>query len=172
MNQRARFDRLVRPVLDQLYRFALRLTGDGPAAEDLLQASLLRGATAVGQLQHDGAFRVWQSKVIFTTHANRASKRPDHWVPEAEADSNVLAFERPDPEGLAARQQVARRIADALARLPEVQRDAVWLVDGEGFTFAEAAEILGIPPGTASTRVVRGRMALRVSLSDLVKEAR
>ena len=55
-------------------------------------------------------------------------------------------------------------------QLPPKQRQAVWLVDGQGFTFSETAEILGIRPGTIASRVARGRAALRQDLVDLARE--
>jgi RNA polymerase sigma-70 factor (ECF subfamily) len=51
-------------------------------------------------------------------------------------------------------------IAQAMARLPEEQRIAVALVLVDGLSYADAAEVLEIPPGTLNSRLVRGRMAL------------
>ena len=48
----------------------------------------------------------------------------------------------------------------ALDALPEVFREAVWLRDVEEFTYAEIAEMLGIPIGTVMSRISRGRRLL------------
>ena len=72
-------------------------------------------------------------------------------------DDDSSGADAPDaadgPEAAVSRRQLGRRIASALDGLPPDQREAVWLVDGQGFKFAEAARILGVPPGTVASRV-------------------
>ena len=175
MSDRERFERLVRPVLGSLYRFACRLTRDPVAAEDLLQQALLRGLGHLGQLEADGAFRVWQSRVLYTTFLNARDRREDMRVGEEEIDGAahrraVIPFERTGPEHELGRRELGERIGDALDRLPADQREAVWLVDGQGFKFAEAAGVLGVPPGTVASRVARARIALRMDLAAVAVE--
>jgi RNA polymerase sigma-70 factor, ECF subfamily len=170
MSDRERFERLVRPVLGDLYRFACRLTRDPVTAEDLLQQALLRGLGHLGQLEADGAFRVWQSRVLYTTFLNARDRRDEMRVDEAQIDRAVIAFERTGPEHELGRRELGARIGDALDRLPADQREAVWLVDGQGFKFAEAAGVLGVPPGTVASRVARARVALRVDLAAVAAE--
>jgi RNA polymerase sigma-70 factor (ECF subfamily) len=168
----ARFDRLVRPVLTDLYAFARRLTGDPVAAEDLLQQALLRGFDHLPQLTDDGAFRVWQSRVIYTTFLNGRARRTD--VPQEAATSGddvIPLHGRADrPDRALEQRRVGDAVSDALAGLPKDQREAVWLVDGQGFAFGEAAGVLGVPPGTVASRVARGRLALRVALSTVAAD--
>jgi RNA polymerase sigma-70 factor (ECF subfamily) len=59
----------------------------------------------------------------------------------------------------------AQAAARALARLPEEQRLAVSLVLVEGLSYKEAADVLEIPMGTLTSRLVRGRMAIVAELS-------
>ena len=168
-----RFDRLVRPLLAGLYRFACRLTRDPVEAEDLLQQSLLRGLDRLPQLQDDGAFEVWQSRVLYTTFLNRREKRTDMPHESATAGDNVVPLHGSPgggPERELQRRRVSDRVNDALSALPVEQREAVWLVDGQGFAFGEAAEVLGIAPGTVASRVARGRVALRSSLAAVAAE--
>lgn len=167
-----RFATLLRPVLPELYRFACRLTRDPVSAEDLLQQALMRGVDHLSELKDDRAFKVWQSRVLYTTFLNHRSRRDRMWLPD---DGTVVPFERPGPSGqgpeqLASRRQLGSRIADALDRLPAEQREAVWLVDGQGFKFGEAADVLGVPPGTVASRVARGRLALRVDLAEVAAD--
>jgi RNA polymerase sigma-70 factor, ECF subfamily len=170
MGQRERFERLVRPVLGNLYRFARRLTRDPVTAEDLLQHALLRGLDRLPQLHDDRAFLVWQSRVLYTTFLNARDRRQDMQVGEDELDHTVIPFERSGPEHDAMRKQLGARIGDALERLPADQREAVWLVDGQGFKFAEAAEVLGVPPGTVASRVARARVTLRADLAAVAAD--
>lgn len=61
---------------------------------------------------------------------------------------------------------VLRDVDRALARLPDEQREAVLLVMVEGYSYKEAAEIIGCPVGTLNSRLVRGRDALLTLLGD------
>jgi RNA polymerase sigma-70 factor (ECF subfamily) len=57
-------------------------------------------------------------------------------------------------------------VQDALGRLPDEQRIAVGLVLVEGLSYKEAAEIMGVPLGTLTSRLARGREALQALLTD------
>ncbi len=152
------FHDLVRPELPRLHGLALRLSRDPEGAEDLLQSALEQGLRRFGQLRDPGAFRVWMSRIVVRTWQNgRARKRPDQ----------VALHEVPVHDDTVARREAGGRIHQALAELPEAQRIAVWMIDGLGYRFGEAAEILAISPGTVASRVARGRSALRVTLGDL-----
>ncbi len=163
-----RFEALVRPVLGDLYRFALRLARDAVHAEDLLQSSLLKGLGRLQDLRDDRAFRTWQSRIIYTTWLDAKKRREE--VPMTPDRVTQHRASGPGPEHQLLGQQLGAQIAEALDRLPENQRQAVWLVDGQGHTFAETAEILGIAPGTAASRVARARRALREWLAPVATE--
>ena len=79
------------------------------------------------------------------------------------------AHEAPEEEGLTVgedpRQSIdaaidLRRVMAAMARLPDEQREIVALILVEGFGYKEVSEMLGLPIGTVSSRLVRGRTAL------------
>lgn len=163
-----RFEALVRPTLGDLYRFALRLTRDPVRAEDLLQTSLIKALGRMEDLREERAFKTWMSRILYRTWLDARSKRREEpMIPE------VVAQHRSGgrgPEGKLADQQLGGQIVAALDRLPEGQREAVWLVDGQGHSFAETAEILGIAPGTAASRVARARRALRQWLAPVALE--
>ena len=165
--RRWRYDGLVTPILNDLYRFALRLERDAVRADDLLQQGLLVGLKNFDQLADDRAFRVWINRIVYRSFLNNRKKR----VEEPMGD-NVVQLARPnsDPDSRLARRQLGSDLADALDKLPEDQREAVWLIDGQGFKYAEAATILDCAPGTVASRVARGRIQLRRDLRHVARE--
>ena len=163
-----RFNGLVTPILSDLYRFARRLERDAIRADDLLQQGLLVGLKNFDQLANEGAFKVWISRILYRSFLNNRKKR----VEESMNGTNIVALAPPtsDPDRRLARRQLSRDLADALDRLPIDQRDAIWLIDGQGFKYAEAASILNCAPGTVASRVARGRMQLRRDLRNVARE--
>ena len=75
----------------------------------------------------------------------------------------VAEVRRPDPSGPRPVDDPQPR-AIAMATLPEEQRIVITLVQIEGFTYREAAEILGIPEGTVTSRLVRARAAIEAQV--------
>ena len=85
-------------------------------------------------------------------------------VEEAADSSGAAALET--PEEILLRATLREDLQAALDALPEAFRDAVWLRDVEEFTYAEIAEMLGIPIGTVMSRISRGRRLLFERLSS------
>jgi len=161
----ATFETLVTPHLTDLRRFALHLERDPVRGDDLLQHALERGLKRLHQLRDPGAFKGWMSRIVYTTWLDSRRKKR-----EAPIEQEVLEQRRVtiySPEHAVADRRLGGHIQAALDRLPAAQREAVWLVDGLGFKFGEAAEVMGVPPGTVASRVARARVALREDLSEV-----
>lgn len=170
---RRRFEALLLPVREGLYRFALQLTGDAVSADDLLQQTSVAALTHFHQLDAEPAFRAWMSRIMYRTHLNhRKSAASLHDARSEPLDDRVASTPSPaeGPERRADRRRIADRIAEALQGLRPDQARAIWLVDGQGFSFREAAEILELPRGTVATLVARGRRALAPRLADVALE--
>ena len=60
----------------------------------------------------------------------------------------------------------AQAVRDAILALPDDQRLAVALVLIDGLSYAEAAEVMGVPAGTLTSRLVRGRQTLIQTLAE------
>jgi RNA polymerase sigma-70 factor (ECF subfamily) len=164
MTPRQRFRTLVAPHVGALYGFAFRLERDPVRAEDLVQETLVTALEKLGQLRDEAAASVWLARILYRRFLDRAARRREDATDPALLSNIVqLPLERqPDAETVA--RELGRALTRALARLPEAQRSAIWLVDGQGFRYGEAAEVLGVPPGTVASRVARARLALRVDL--------
>lgn len=171
-SEHTRFNALVSEVFEDLYRFAVRLERDPVAAEDLLQQAMITAFSRMDQLRDEGAFRVWQSRILLRTHQNRRRKRTEQAMsPETleHVQDNVVELPA-NPYRDLERARLADRLADAIDELPDGQRAAILLVDVEGFAMGEAAEVLEVPWGTVASRIARGRRALRVSLENVARE--
>ena len=144
------FEELALPALDDLYRVACRLEGDPARAGDLFQEALLVAFRKFSQLGRASSFRAWAVTILRRTYFN-LHRRAEPIVSMADAganDSDQKTFAVPEPapdERLLARR-LARELSAALDGLAPEQRLAVFLIDVQGFSYAEAAEALGAPP--------------------------
>lgn len=151
--------------LDGLYRFALLLTGDSHAAQDVVQETAVRALAAAGGFRGDASARTWLHRIAHNVVIDSA-RRSGRVVPTAE----VEALWRDDDYTVDTAEVVARatdraELEDALIRLPETQRTAVVLHDVEGWTVPEIATATGVSLPAAKQRLRRGRMALVTALA-------
>lgn len=158
------FATLVRRHRDRLWAVALRTTGDPEEAADALQDALLKAHRSAATFRGDAQVTTWLHRIVVNAcldRLRRAKARPT--VPLPEHDS-AHPIEPSDPLG---RRELAWEINRALRTLPDDQRAAVVLVDVEGYSVDETAELLGIPTGTVKSRCSRGRAKLVPLLTHL-----
>ena len=152
------FDSGLTQCLPRLRRFAHALSRDSSDADDLTQMTLERALASRGQWQAGTRLDSWLYRIMrnlwIDTARSRARKARVEAPPEAAETIGVDA--RP---GVEAAVDLARVMA-AMGRLPEEQREVVALILVEGFGYREVSEMLGVPIGTVSSRLVRGRTAL------------
>jgi RNA polymerase sigma-70 factor (ECF subfamily) len=142
--------------LPRLRRFARHLCGSPDAADDLVQDTLERVLRSKRRLSGGGDEYPYLARAMRNTHVDRvrAAGRQVQTVellPETSAGSSAPAEDR------TAAAIDARAVLDAIAALPGRYRDVVVAVDVQGFSYAEAAELLHIPIGTVMSRLYRGR---------------
>jgi RNA polymerase sigma-70 factor (ECF subfamily) len=169
------FEREALGYLDSLYRTAVRLTRSPSDAEDLVQDTYLKAFRAADRFEPGTNLRAWLFTILHNGARNRARDRArdivsvdsevvDHATDAAlsvgVADGPWRAAGTESPESLLIRQTLAPELQAAIDSLPESFRQAVWLRDVEEFSYAEIAEMLGIPPGTVMSRISRGRRLL------------
>jgi len=143
----------VEALIPRLRRFARALTGSREAADDLTQDTLER-AWAKRELWQAGTnLRAWLFAVMHGVFVNSVRRlRPTESLDAlAEAGS-----ERADDSAAAESAVAVRQLREALLRLPDDQRQVVLLVGLEQLSYAEAAEVLGVPIGTVMSRLSRG----------------
>jgi RNA polymerase sigma-70 factor, ECF subfamily len=149
--------------IDSLYGTALRLTRRPVDADDLVQDTYLKAFRSAGQFQRGTNLKAWLFTILHNTFRNM--RRDDRRNP-VDVDSEfvehapVQAANEHSPEELLTRATLDVDLQAALDALPDAFRQAVWLRDVEELSYAEIADVLGVPIGTVMSRISRGRRAL------------
>ena len=160
--------------MDALHNFARYLSGSAVEAEDLVQDTYARALGAASTFAEGTNLRSWLFRILrnaFLDGRRRSRRAPTADVDDAaeeEASEQAALAREPlmgDVEMEALRGAVAQNIERALAMLTPDAR-AVVLLDHEGFTETEMAEVLGCAVGTVKSRLSRAREALRHLLSE------
>ena len=155
---RATFDQGIVEMLPRLRRFAHGLSGSPHDADDLTQLTVERALKSREQWQAGSRLDAWLYRIMRNLWIDtvRARGRAAKVMLPEEAGEHAGH----DPSaGIHAKIELAQ-VMRAMERLPDEQREALALVLIEGVGYREAAEILDIPIGTLSSRLVRGRNAL------------
>ena len=144
--------------IPRLRRYALALTGEREAADDLIQDTLERAWRKRALWQPGSDLRAWLFTVMHNVHVNavRAVRPIDS------LDEQILDAERALPSSASAESAIVlTELRAALTRLSEEHRQVILLVGLEQMSYGETAAVLGIPIGTVMSRLARGRDQLR-----------
>ncbi len=158
------FDELVRAHEDRVFGICLRMMSDRDAALDAVQETFLTVFRKADRYEARAAFSTWLYRVAMNTcydQLRKAKRRRTEPLPES--------TDPVDPRGGDEFESVELRpdIEAALLRIAVEFRSAVVLVDLQGLSLEQAAEILDVPVGTIKSRLFRGRKQLAMSLGDL-----
>ena len=144
--------------LPRLRRYARALTGDVVRADDLVQDTLERALARLDLWQPGSDLRAWLFTLMHNLFVNQLrTRRPQDTALDEALDIPVSGGQM---EALAVRDMHA-----ALVRLPDEQREVILLVGLEQFSYAEAAQVLGVPVGTIMSRLARARERMRHMLA-------
>ena len=159
------FGELVRRHRDRLWAVALRTLGDREEAADAVQDALLSAYRSADKFRGDAAVTTWLHRIVVNACLDRMRRRQARpTVPLPETDAGIFAIRGGAPP---ADPDTALAVHAALAQLPPDQRTALVLLDMQGYSVAEIAQILGVAEGTVKSRCARGRARLAVLLGHL-----
>ena len=149
-------------LLPRLRRFARSLANSVQDADDLVQLAIERALSRSEQLRPQGQLSSWMFGILRNAWIDeaRARGRRTKLFVAPELGENVA-----DPAASSHADTLS--VQDAMARLPDEQREVVSLVLVEGLSYKEAAEIVGVPVGTVTSRLARGRDSLQTMLGAL-----
>ncbi|MCP1676308.1 RNA polymerase sigma-70 factor (ECF subfamily) [Natronocella acetinitrilica] len=191
MRRRERFERVVTELMDRLYGTALRLTRNADEAEEIVAESVSRAWSALDSLEDLDRLDAWLFRILNTTFIsawrrkqtrNRVETPID--VPEAGMDDgdekDFSLFEKlhqpfllwwGSAEDVALNDLLREDLQQAIDDLPDAFRIVIVLVEIQGYTYQEVAELLEIPLGTVRSRLSRARGMLQRTLWQLAQEA-
>lgn len=152
--------------IPRLRRYARALLHDRDSADDLVQDCLERALARMDNWRIGENPRRWLFTIMHHLFVDqtRKTKRRAEVVMLTLDDSEALSSPAEQAESIASRE-----IMDALQAISPERRAALVIVGIEGFSYAEAATMLGIPAGTLMSRVARGREELRGLLDDVAR---
>ena len=152
------FENELAQLLPRLRRFAHTLSRHGADADDLTQATIERALRSRDQWQPGTRLDSWLYRIMRNLWIDTVRSRGRREKHEAPEDAAKDVGEDPR-EAMHASMELQRAMS-AMERLPDEQREVVALILIEGFGYREVSEMLDLPIGTVSSRLVRGRTAL------------
>jgi RNA polymerase sigma factor (sigma-70 family) len=155
-------ERQIVDLLPRLRRLARVLARDLTDADDLVQATVERALIHQEQWRPGTRLDSWMFRIMknaWIDESRSRNRRGKVFAPEEAGETVGL-------DGAAAMEArlAASDVEKAMNRLPDEQRLAVALVLVDGLSYKEAAQVLEVPQGTLTSRLVRGRMALMADL--------
>ena len=146
------FEQLVDRHQHRLFTLAARLLGSADDAGDAVQEAFIRAWLGLPSFRGGARFSTWLHRIcVNAVHDQRAKARRTEPSPE---------LEPVDPHDAFAQQELSQELQQALNSLEEEYRTAVVLYDVLGCSYAEIAELSGVPEGTVKSRIFRGRTRL------------
>ena len=154
--QNQQLKRTLAEYRENLYRIAYSWCHNAALADDLVQETLVKALKNSSQLRDPQTVRAWLYRILSNCWRDHFRRSRD----TVDVDDVVLvAADTPDLQH--DRQQIVNRVRNAIARLPMGQRQVISLVDLEGCSYIEVAQILDVPIGTVMSRLSRARKALK-----------
>jgi RNA polymerase sigma-70 factor (ECF subfamily) len=158
----SRVETTLLPHLDSAYNLARWLTKDEEDAKDVTQEAFARALQFFPSLRSDA--KAWLLSIVRNTFYTWAERNGRKSAESFDEERHGSASEELGPEVLSMRSADVARVRNALEGIAAEYREAIVLRELEGFSYAEIAEITGIPIGTVMSRISRGRAKVQALL--------
>lgn len=159
--------------IDALYGYAMTLTRDATEAEDLVQETYVRAASAAHRPDINSNLKGWLFVIMRNAWLNQVRhKNSGPRFVDLETGEEPLSDTADTPHVVYMRKLEQEQVRRAIESLPAAHREIVVLRDIEGFTYQEIATVLDCPAGTVMSRLGRARGKLRKLLSTWQTKAR
>jgi RNA polymerase sigma-70 factor (ECF subfamily) len=178
---RAAFALLVKRHQRPLFNFAFRHLGDPAAAEEVVQDAFLRVVRSAAEFQHASRFATWLYAIARNLCIDHSRKRALRRHPSLDSleeggEGPTLGERTADPEAnverAATAAEIRRRVATAVATLPDEQREVFLLREVSDLPFKEIALVVGASENTVKSRMRYALERLQAQLSDFDEYAR
>jgi RNA polymerase sigma factor (sigma-70 family) len=168
-DERARFEHVVVPHLQDAYAMARWLAGSASDAEDIVQEACMRAYRGISGFRGDNP-RAWVMTIVRNTAFTWLKKHRDPSLISMEnfedhgEGRNLEVMDPATPELALIERADAARLESAIAGLPPLFRETLVLRELQGFNYRAIGEITGVPIGTVMSRLARARRQLTVAL--------
>jgi RNA polymerase sigma-70 factor (ECF subfamily) len=163
------------PYHDQLYKAALRMTRSVADTEDLIQETYLKAYRYYSGFEEGTNLKAWLFRIMKNNFINRYRKlklEPHKVELDELRDSNEdgwtaePALGETDQENALIDGELDQDVKDAIMALPHDYKMALLMVDIQGHTYQEVADMFAVPVGTVMSRLYRGRKKIEKALVD------
>src|ERR1700682_6473333 len=161
------FGALPMPLFDSLYNYARWLTREQAEAEDLVQETYLKGLRGFRSFAPGTNFKAWMFRILrntFLTSRTGLRAVPPLSIEDEPEEVMQLAAGGGTPETRLFQRANAQILQDAIGALPLPFREVLLLSDVEELSYREIAEMLAIPIGTVTSRLLRARRKVREAI--------
>ncbi len=167
------FEKLVVRHQDRVLRLLYRMLGSHEEAQDVAQETFLNLHRNGRRFRRQSRFSTFVYRVAANAALNRRrtlgrDRNRVQRLAARGAEREHLGQAPRSPDECLSKDQLGRRVHEALLTLPERLRLPLVLFDLEGLPYAEISDVLGVPEGTVKSRIHRARRALRDELADLM----
>ena len=175
MSRKSEFEAVAMIHLDAVYKTAIALCGHKDLAEDLTQTTLLKAYENFSSFKKDTNCRAWLIRILRNTwidHLRRQRFQPQQLEDDITAEKPAAA----ETSWTNARDMLDNfsdeQVIKALNKLPDDQRLTLYLVDVEGLSHDDVAQIMEIAVGTVKSRTSRARAELKDILASYAQQMR
>jgi len=172
------FEAIALPLIPDVSRFAYSLTRDADEADDLVQDTFLKAYRSWHRFEPGTNCRSWLFTICKNTFRRRFKRerlRPEIEKEAGDEDAMPIVMSHVGAEKMGLgdlfdRLDVQPALEKAMDDLPELFRAVVGLVDLEGLSYHEAADVLEVPVGTVRSRLFRARRRLQEALIEQARD--